>query len=1030
MRRHNPVRVPNSHLPKGLASASKTSSKMDAILPIIQKMEGTDATKRKWACVAVSNLIQNDPLTCRLLQGKNIVGVLITRLTDSEEEVVIEAMWALRNLCIDGGYICAEMYNKSILLLTTLSQDLNGPKNAPDNTQKLVYEFSDNVITVLWCLSKTSNKALTAINKMKLIPFLMSFLAARDKIPLRPVTAAAQCLYVLTDDNYPPVVPLGCARTQRCTWPPTDTLLRAHALLEVTFTHYFPDARDPDDLSVCKMVKSESGGAGGADLLDDKLALLLVLITRLCIADEPSRTQMCATSPHSTATSIKAQPVFTFAVRPFPPPDPQRDEGPSSPRSPPGQAQTPPPGTPPSPPPSRQAPTHSSDSSSNYSSDTSFFSSPITSMSSTTTNKHATVSRHTGKLPTFHRGEITALACSEFQDACTNYFAHKDTAAEKQVSIILGCFEDMKVNNWTRPVAQRKRLTALSFPDFMGEFRKKFLKANWMEATHAEVLSSRMKAVETFDEWATNLQSLSALLSDEASANAVKLDDKRLRHTLEAGMLPDLSHRYYLHPTVSKISDNKFDEWLHAVIEIDEAHQYEDDRIAAALHAADRGKCKAPGPTDDAEHAPKKVFNDSRKGNVASKPSSSSSTADSAAFCPPLTNDERELLRNNDGCNKCRRFFVGHKSPDCPNGFPDPSTYKVLTQAEADHQKAAKKGKSVAVVMPGIDNDNDSDDDSENADVSSNSFPYHIPHLHWDCLVEGPMSNLPLPITVLIDDGAHLVLIDSDLVDKLALRRFTLHKPEPISLAIANNGAPLTHLTQYIKLSLLSRDQSWSSRSVRVLIAPNLCAPVILGLPWLVRNTIVVDHAARSAIDKICGYDILNPPPPPPAPKKIVKLREKIKRTKADLKSMARELHSVCEKRKLEMEANNLFETVKPVDVVAAVRERIEVLAHWDELLKRGDNIRQEYPTLFEPMPHVDMLLTNVLCEIKVKDADRNLETHSYQSPCKYKEAWQTLIQAHLDAGRIRPSTSPHASPAFLVPKSDKLVLPQWVNNF
>ncbi|KAJ7159871.1 armadillo-type protein [Mycena crocata] len=212
MRRHNPVRVPDSHLPKGLASAEESSSKTAAILPIIQKMEGTDAAERKWACVAVSNLIQNDPSTRRLLQGKNIVGALITRLTDSEEEVVIEAAGALRNLCIDGGYdICAEMYNKSILvpwrtfvpkLSTVLSQYLAGPKNASENAQKLVYEFADNVITVLWCLSETSNKALTAINEMKLMPFLMSFLAARDMIPLGPVTAAAQCLYVLTDDNY------------------------------------------------------------------------------------------------------------------------------------------------------------------------------------------------------------------------------------------------------------------------------------------------------------------------------------------------------------------------------------------------------------------------------------------------------------------------------------------------------------------------------------------------------------------------------------------------------------------------------------------------------------------------------------------------------------------------------------------------------------------------------------------------------------------------------------------------------------
>ncbi|KAJ6510364.1 armadillo-type protein [Mycena sanguinolenta] len=215
MRRHNPMRVPDSHLPKGLASASETSKKTEAILPIIQKMQGTDAADRKWACVAVSNLIQNDPSTRRLLQGKNIVGELITRLTDSEEEVVVEALGALRNLCIDGGYdICAEMYNKSILVplrtfvpkvSTTLSQYLESAQNAPENAQKLVYEFADNLITVLWCLSETSNKALTAINEMKLTPFLMSFLAARDKIPLAPVTAAAQCLYVLTDDNYPAI---------------------------------------------------------------------------------------------------------------------------------------------------------------------------------------------------------------------------------------------------------------------------------------------------------------------------------------------------------------------------------------------------------------------------------------------------------------------------------------------------------------------------------------------------------------------------------------------------------------------------------------------------------------------------------------------------------------------------------------------------------------------------------------------------------------------------------------------------------
>ncbi|KAF8346997.1 armadillo-type protein [Amanita rubescens] len=204
IRRHNPMRVPDFSFAKGSESEASATR---------YQMESTESVERKWACVAVSNLIQNDPSTRRLLQGKNIVGALISRLTDSEQEVVVEAAGALRNLCIDGGYeICAEMYNKNILvplqtfvpkISATLSQFLESPKTAPENVQKVVYEFADNVITTLWCLSETSNKALNAINAIHLIPFLMSFLAARDKLPMAPVVSAAQCLYILTDDNEP-----------------------------------------------------------------------------------------------------------------------------------------------------------------------------------------------------------------------------------------------------------------------------------------------------------------------------------------------------------------------------------------------------------------------------------------------------------------------------------------------------------------------------------------------------------------------------------------------------------------------------------------------------------------------------------------------------------------------------------------------------------------------------------------------------------------------------------------------------------
>ncbi|KAG6335088.1 hypothetical protein ID866_3997 [Astraeus odoratus] len=82
---------------------------------------------------------------------------------------------------------------------------MDSPKSVSENARRVVYEFAENVITIFWCLSETSNKALNAINSINLIPFLMSFLAARDKLPTATVTAAAQSLYVLTDDNRPAI---------------------------------------------------------------------------------------------------------------------------------------------------------------------------------------------------------------------------------------------------------------------------------------------------------------------------------------------------------------------------------------------------------------------------------------------------------------------------------------------------------------------------------------------------------------------------------------------------------------------------------------------------------------------------------------------------------------------------------------------------------------------------------------------------------------------------------------------------------
>lgn len=121
---------------------------------------------------------------------------------------------------------------------------------------------------------------------------------------------------------------------------------------------------------------------------------------------------------------------------------------------------------------------------------------------------------------------------------------------------------------------------------------------------------------------------------------------------------------------------------------------------------------------------------------------------------------------------------------------------------------------------------------------------------------------------------------------------------------------------------------------------------------------------------------------------------------------------------------------VRKPSVLAAVREHIEILGAQVKLSDHGDKIKADFPRLFDELPHGRDLPTDIYCRIKLKSAEQTIKTRSYSSPRKYRDAWRTLIDQHLESGRIRPSSSQHVSPAFLIPKADPTALPRWVNDY
>ena len=88
---------------------------------------------------------------------------------------------------------------------------------------------------------------------------------------------------------------------------PTNVVHRALDLLEISFSHFFPGNIDPDEPEVRERCRHEIGD----NSLDDLLSPLLVLISRLCLGDDGSKTrvrQWLVPDDLDRSTALEARP--------------------------------------------------------------------------------------------------------------------------------------------------------------------------------------------------------------------------------------------------------------------------------------------------------------------------------------------------------------------------------------------------------------------------------------------------------------------------------------------------------------------------------------------------------------------------------------------------------------------------------------------------------------------------------------------------------------------------------------------------
>jgi hypothetical protein len=174
-----------------------------------------------------------------------------------------------------------------------------------------------------------------------------------------------------------------------------------------------------------------------------------------------------------------------------------------------------------------------------------------------------------------------------FEHGCRNFFVHKKIIADDQVSLIISGILDNCVGDWIS--AERDRLIALSFDDFMVEFRTNYLAEDWEEDTLRELLSMTQGATSFWD-FAIAIQSKNSLLRDTTS----HLPNDKLCQQIGAGMELRLSKKVSAEK-LNQVTD--FRKWLNEVRRCDEAlcaEREEYERIAKESRDSSR-RANPPG---------------------------------------------------------------------------------------------------------------------------------------------------------------------------------------------------------------------------------------------------------------------------------------------------------------------------------------------------------------------------------------------------------------------------------------------------
>ncbi|KAF8963212.1 hypothetical protein BDZ97DRAFT_1758710, partial [Flammula alnicola] len=405
----------------------------------------------------------------------------------------------------------------------------------------------------------------------------------------------------------------------------------------------------------------------------------------------------------------------------------------------------------------------------------------------------ATITVHKLKdCPTLEAGTITPQVLQNWYHACRRFSKQsgKDPKTEV-VPLAADAMLEPRLQAWY--YADMARIDKLTLDEYIAELSALVLDKNWAHQIRQQILSAKQPEATRFVDWRIEIENLNSLLT--TSAKRYALTTTALRDLLEANTRNALCLSLSNKPIDA---DAEYKAWCDEVHERDQDLRDEEKRFEAKLvdmRNANRERKSLLQRLSDTK--PNTSTSTSTRQNTATPAAARPTTG-----LPKLTDEDRKLLNDHDGCTRCRQFYIGHRAVECPmtksNTWPDATTYRTLTSTMA---LAAKPASRLAVgFVPTADDDDDEDYnfyDSNTYAIPSDD-PFTMPHIYISVEVSGPsISEFPISIKALPDVGCPSTVISGQLASELGLRRFPLPKREDNLSSLS--GTPLSS-SDYVKL--------------------------------------------------------------------------------------------------------------------------------------------------------------------------------------------------------------------------------------